>query len=403
MKKLLTIFAAAAALVACQKAAEPQYVPGKEAIKFTTNLNYYTVKAAVEENVLSDVKVIAGAPINQTVSGTVSGSEMTVSPTLYWGVGQTMETKFVAITGNQASAEVTAYEVPTGTSYDYAYCAKLMSASASVAPGNNVELSFEHIFSKLVINITNNLGADAVKSVVVGGLAAVADINFETRTVTIDPSATYDASFPAHELTAGTAYELALLPQTAAPTITVETNLGAVYTFVVDGTTKFTFQRAKVATVDLTLNGATSSGGSTQNPVPAMTISNVADWAADNTVVAGDGNISLSDNYWYIEGTVNGESWGTAHPMKCTATDVWEVDFTYQKGAADEGFKLHKTSGWGSTQIGANPADNVFPVDNSMVYGWKTNNDNIQLAAAGKYHIKYDFRDGDKVYITTID
>ena len=403
MKKLLTIFAAAAALVACQKAAEPQYVPGKEEIKFTTNLNYYTVKAAVEENVLSNVNVIAGAPINKTATGTVEGTSMTVSPTLYWGVGQTMATKFVAITGGQTNTEVTAYEVPTGASYDYAYCAKLMSASATVAPGDPVELSFEHIFSKLVINITNNLGADVVTSVEVGGLAAKADIDFDTKTVTIDAADPYTASFPANELTAGTAYELALLPQTAAPTITVTTSLGAVYTFVVDGTTQFTFQRAKVATVALTLNGATSSGGSTQNPVPAMTISGVADWAADNTAVAGDGNITLSDNYWYIEGTVNNTSWGTAYPMQCTAPDVWEVDFTYQKGAADEGFKLHKTTGWSSSQIGADPSANVFPADGTMTYGWKTGNDNIQLAAAGKYHIKYDFTDGDKVFITTID
>ena len=403
MKKILIFFAAAATLVACQKTVEPQYVPGKEAIKFKTNLNYYTVKAAVDENVLSDVKVIAGDPIDQVASGTVEGTTMTVSPTLYWGVGQTKATKFVAITGGQTNIQVNEYKVvnPGGT-YDYAYCAKLMSASGTATPGNEVSLSFEHIFSKLVINVDNKLGADVVSSVEVIGLANTAAIDFDAKTVTIDPADNYDSTFPAYEHTANAVYELALLPQTAAPTISVTTILGAQYTFVVDGTQQFEFQRGKVATVNITLSGATISGSSTQTPVGSFTINPVADWTEDTTAMPGEPMMGLSDNYWYIEGTVNGTSWGTAYSMTCTATDVWEADFTYQKGAADEGFKLHKTTGWGDAQLGADPDNRVFPADGTLTYGWKAGNENIQLAAAGKYHIKYDFTDGDKVYITTV-
>ena len=391
MKRYLFLAAlAAAAFVSCNKAeVETPYVPGDNAVKFKTNLNYYTVKAAVEENVLSDVKVIAGAPINQTVTGTPGVGTMTVSPTLYWGAGQTAATKFIAITGGQTNPVVDSYNVLSGE-YNYAYCAKLMSAVATTAVGETVDLEFHHIFSKLVINITNNLGADHVQTVNVGAIASVGSVNFETRAVTITGPYTTNAN--AYEEVANSKYVFALLPQTATPVITVTTDLGATYTFTASD--EFTFQGAKVATINLTLNSTTSSG-SGLNSVGAMDI-DVVDWVADATEMDGDGATNLGDNYWYIEGTVNSTSWGTGYPMQLTAANVWEADFTYQTGADNEGFKLHKTTGWGSSQVGYDPDADPIAAGDSWYYVWPNGNTNgnIKLSAAGSYHIVCDFTKG---------
>lgn len=399
MKRFFFIAAlAAAALVSCNKAEVDTYVPGDNPVRFSTNLNYYSVKAAVDENALADVKVIAGAPINQTVTGTPAGSSLTVSPALYWGAGQTTSTKFIAITGGQTNVSVDSYNV-LNSAYDYSYCAKLMSAVATTDVGETVNLEFHHIFSKLVINITNNLGADHVASVDVSGIASVGSINFETRAVTI--TGPYTTNAPAYEETANSKYVFALLPQTATPVITVTTNLGATYTFT--ASTPFTFQGAKVASVDLTLNSTTSSG-SGLDAVGAMDFV-VTNWAPDDTVMGGTNNTDLGSNYWYMEGSINDTVWGTSFPMLMTATGVWEADFSYQvpADASMEGFKLHKSTGWSSLQLGADPDHNIFPADGTMVYGWKDGNSNanIKLSAAGNYHIRYDFTDGDKVYITT--
>lgn len=392
MKRIFFIAVlAAAAFVSCQKAeTEATYEPGESPIRFTTNLNYYTVKAAVEENVLSDVKVIAGAPINQTVTGTPGAGTMTVSPTLYWGAGQTVATKFIAITGGITEAVVENYNV-LEYGYNYEYCAKLMSAVDTVEPEETVDLSFQHIFSKLVINITNNLGADVVSTVNISNIASVGTVNFETRAVTI--TGPYTTNCNAYAETDNSKYVVAILPQTATPTITVTTSLGATYTFV--ASSAFNFQGAKVATIDLTLT-AGSSAGSGLTSVGSMTI-DVTDWAADATEFAGDGETNLSDNYWYIEGTVNDTEWGTAFPMQLTATNVWEADFTYQKGAGNEGFKLHKTTGWGSSQVGYDPgADPIVAAADTWYYVWPDGNTNgdIQLSAAGSYHITCDFSQG---------
>jgi len=398
-KTLFSVLALAVTVIACQKNSVPvEYVPSENAVQFTTNLNYYTIKSAVAENALANVKVIAGAPINSTVSGVVDGNSMTVSPTLYWGAGQTAATKFVAITGGQTSVSVENYNVLSGV-YDYEYCAKLMSAVDTAEPEETVDLTFEHIFSKLIINVTNNLGADVVSSVVVSNIASVADINFETKAVTIKGE--YNTSAPAHENTANSQYAVALLPQTATPTITVTTSLGATYTYVLSSA--FTFQRAKVATVSLTLEGASSSGGG-MSAISAMTV-DVTDWAADNTAVAGSGTTNLGDNYWYIEGTINDTAWGTAFPMLQTSTGVWEVNFSYQTGAGNEGFKLHKSTGWSSDQIGADPSSPVYPSDGTAKSGWQDSslNANIKIAAAGNYHLKYDSTDNDKITITPVE
>ena len=352
-KALIVICALSAALVACNKN-EPAKELGSREIKFTTNMNTYTVKAAVDENVLADVKIIAGAPINQTVDATPTQTDLagtlTTNPVLYWGVGQTEATKFVAITGSQTNAVVDNYDMLGYGSYDYVYCSKLMSATATVDPEQTVALNFEHIFSKVLINITNNLGADAVQTVTFGNIAASSKVNFETRA--FENLGTQDKVLPAYEITANAQYAVVVIPQTARPVITVTTQKGAVYTFTVD--TDFAFQRAKVATVTLTLNPATSS--SSRTPVGAANFT-VTDWAADATAFTGSGDMN-TDSYWKIFGKVYSTAdkdnkpgaWEKQYPMTFNADGKWEVTINYDPGMAhsDGGFLFVQ----GNTYVG---------------------------------------------------
>lgn len=350
-KSLLILFAAAAALVACNKAAVED--SSLREVKFSTNLNTYTVKAAVEENVLDNVKIIAGAPINKTVSATPTqtdlGGTLTTTPVLYWGAGQTESTKFVAITGGQENIVVDNYDM-LSLGYDYAYCSKLMSAVATVAPENTVELNFEHIFSKVVINITNNLGSDAVSKVEFKKVAASAKVNFET--CTFENLGEQTATLPANENTADSQYAVVIIPQTARPEIVVTTQKGAVYTFAVNA--DFTFQRAKTATVALTLNPSSSIG--TLSAVGSMTFT-VTDWLPDTSTMTGEGTMNL-DEYWHIFGKVYTEAdktnkpgaWEKRYPLAFNSDGKWEITINYDPSMTpgDDGFLFVK----GDTYLG---------------------------------------------------
>ena len=249
MKKILILAAAAAmTFAACEKAQNPVNEGLKE-VKFTTNLNHYAVKA-VDENALNGIKVIAGSPIGQVSDATVSGSALTVNPTMYWGAGQTTATKFIAITGGQTSPVVDSWDY----SDDYEYNSQLMSAVATGTPSDSeIQLTFNHVFSKVVINIDNQLGQDKVKSVVVSNLANNASVNFETGSVTASDTRTGVAT--AQEITENAEYAVVILPQTSSPVITVTTDLDAVYVFTV--ASAFTFQGGKVASTSIELTGST--------------------------------------------------------------------------------------------------------------------------------------------------
>jgi len=379
-KSLLILFAAAAALVACNKEANVKDASSRE-IRFTTNLNTYTVKAAVEENVLENVKIIAGAPINKTVSATPTQTDLagtlTTSPVLYWGVGQTESTKFVAITGGQENLVVNEYNM-VSMGYDYAYCSKLMSAVATVAPENTVALNFEHIFSKVVINITNNLGSDEVASVAFNKVAAQAKIDFENRT--FENLSEQTASLPANEITANQKYAVVIIPQTATPEIVVTTQKGAVYTFTVNAA--FTFQRAKTATVALELNPSSSAG--TRAQVGEMNFT-VVDWAVDNTAMSGEGTLN-QDAYWHIFGKVYTEAdktnkpgaWEKRYPLAFNVDGKWEITINYDPDMAhsDGGFLFVK----GDTYLGMwEGSENI-----SSNYDLKTSERANILTAEGK-------------------
>lgn len=404
MKKVIFAAAIAAlALVGCSR--DAQVAGERTPVRFTTNVASYTVKAtesALEDN--DAVQIIAGAPINATSAATVNGTALEPETPIYWNSGQTASTNFVAIYpgAGQTATTMDDYSLANG---DYAYHSSLLVASTTAAVNETVALEFKHPFSKIVIDITNNLGADAVASVSVNGVILQANMDFAAGTVDLGQNTAANVSATKISQTEEK-WAAIIFPQTAKPSIVVTTAQGSVYTFALSA--DYTFKAGEVATAALTLNGGASHSGDEHGAAVGFSFT-VKDWAAaSENVAVGDAAVEVSTTYWYIEGTVNGASWGTAFPMVMKADKVWTVDFTYNGFDANDpatevasaGFKLHQGPGWDGTQIGADPANQVFTVDGNINWGWKTANADIKLAANGTYTLTYDYTDGDKVTIT---
>ena len=236
-------------------------------------------------------------------------------------------------------------------------------------------------------------------------LANNASVNFETGSVTASDTRTGVAT--AQEITENAEYAVVILPQTSSPVITVTTDLDAVYVFTV--ASAFTFQGGKVASTSIELTGSTKEA-SGLNPVSSLKFA-VNPWGTDNTALsAGKTSENLGDKYWYIVGTINGDSWTKAYPLTMTGANVWSVDFTYNGfGGTEEvdgaGFKLHYgPSFWNSFQVGADPSAQTLTLG-SLYYGWpnSANNANFKLAANGDYTLTYDLSNVDMSDFTKVD
>ena len=102
MKRFLFLAAfAAVALVSCNKAEVETYVPDtNRAVKFTVeNISSYVFKSptlGLGADGCSTVGIYAADLGANNVEATVSGTSLTPASTIYWGVGQTTPTTFVA-------------------------------------------------------------------------------------------------------------------------------------------------------------------------------------------------------------------------------------------------------------------------------------------------------------------
>ena len=95
MKKIFAIALGVLAFAACQREAAPVKVDGSREVKFTTNINTFTVKAGELEG--KTVQVLAGAPINTGSAATVAGTSLTLANKIYWQEDQVEPTTFVGI------------------------------------------------------------------------------------------------------------------------------------------------------------------------------------------------------------------------------------------------------------------------------------------------------------------
>ena len=400
MKKLvLALAVVAAALCACTKAENPTGNEGRKAVKFTVeNLGTYTLKSetlALGAVGCGTVGIYASSLGANNVEATVSGEALSPSSTIYWGIGQTVASTFVArypyFNGAEISGE---YAIPADqTSLDnYSYHANVMNAVTSASPDpGTVAFQFYHPFAKVVVNITNNLGADEVSSVVMKQVKLSAS-TFDISTVPATITLTNDKSNATAYRSSANSYSLIIMPQAATNEmdIVVTTVLGSTYTFRITG--EYTFVAGKTATAEVTLN---PSDGGASNRVAIGSISfHANDWiAGDDTTIGTIG--SEVGNYWTIFGNVYSTAdkdnkpavWTKKYNMVYTAENTWTLPINYDDSmsngdASSEGFKFNL----GDTYYGTSSAtavDSGAELSSPGTY-------NIKLASSGKYTITFN-------------
>ncbi|MBP5488102.1 MAG: fimbrillin family protein [Bacteroidales bacterium] len=406
MKKLFFVIAAAAALLcSCNKNDLTPSQGGPKAVNFTVaNLGTYTLKSATLElgaAGCSKVGIYAADLGANNVQATVSGSALTPASTIYWRVGQTEATQFVARYPHADGASINGeYALPADqTSEDtFTYHSNVMTAvqSASPDPGT-VAFNFTHPFAKVAVNITNNLSADAVASVVMENVklaASALDMTTSPATPTLTDA---KSNVTAYRVSAN-AYELVLMPQAAAAdmNIVVTTTLGSVYTFRITNAS-YNFLAGKTATAAVTLDPIGGAGGE-RNAVGAMSFTTVG-WTANAAATIGTVGDPTLGNYFQIGGTIYTDedadavaaetlgAWGKWYNMTYSAENTWTIVLNYSEAmAGDEagkGFLIRLGDTYykmynGSDNIGTEPYA-LYPEDGD-------HQKNVRLPlASGKY------------------
>lgn len=416
MKRFLFLAAfAAAALVSCNKAeVETEYVPDtNRAVKFKIeNLGFYEFKSptlALGADGCSTVGIYAADLGANNVQATVSGTSLTPASTIYWGVGQTTASTFVARYPYYDGATVNgAYAIPGNQSSadEFSYHANLMSAVTSASPDpGTVTFDFKHPFAKIVVNVTNNLGADAVASVVMKKMklsASTLDLTASPASPTLEDTKTDVTACQTNT----NEYSMIVMPQAATNEmdIVVTTTLGSVYTFRITG--EYTFQAGKVATANVTLNPAEGEGGS-RTPVGALTFG-TTDWSAGSAATIGAVGDPTVGNYFQIGGCVysadnkGDDAWAKYYNMLCTAENVWTVTINYDEDMTDDptgkGFIVRRGEAYYGMWTGSESVTEDYDLDPT-----DDTHKNVKLASAGNYTLVFTYNSGtNKVNVTTI-
>ena len=250
MKRILVIFLAIAVLFpSCTKKKKVIGPESGKEVEFTAAVeNYSTTKATESAFDAGDlVRIIAGYPINQTTVGSISGAKILLREPLRWRVKQAEPTTFAAVyqTGGavQATPSLT-YDLLSGGKHDYEAHRLFLSAVYTATPSEPVNFKFKHPFSKVVLNITNDVAIEKVeiKDVVMKGT-----VNMEDQTLEISKS---KESFEAYKLSARS-YAAVVMPQVADPEIVVTTSGGKTYTCRLDA--PITLEAGYAYSADLTL------------------------------------------------------------------------------------------------------------------------------------------------------
>ena len=398
MKKIFAIALGILAIASCEKQATPVVAPDTP-ISFCVQQNNLFAFTKATESALVDadeIQIIAGAPVSAASKAPVSGANLSLTNPIYWKKGQTAAADFVAIYPYTASTSTSFnYDLSNG---DYDYHKLYLVAKATSAPTEEkIALNFRHPFSKVLINVTNQLGSDAVESVALKGLKLEGTLDLIEESVNFE--GVENANINAHKLS-DTQWGVIVMPQSAQPQLVVTTTLGSVYTFTLPAA--FNFEAGKVATAAVTLEG---QGGSGDDHGNAASFSfSVTDWAAAaQNPGFGDGSVAMG-SYWYILGTVYQEdntvgAWAKDFPMTYGGKneqnkEIWTVTVNYDEAKATQeagpGFKLRRyASGaenkW-QTQLGMSALDENTYMNIDYTYDLSSdNNKDVRFEAAGNY------------------
>lgn len=409
MKKLLLILAATATLFcACNKEASVEQNLGPREVKFTvSNLATFQFKAATDAingTTPSAVGIYAAELGANNVSATVSGSALTPATTIYWGIGQTTATTFYARYPYASGAAIDGdYTLPTDQSSedDFSYHNNVVIATTTASPSDpGVAFAFAHPFAKVFVNITNQLGGDAVASVKLKGVKLSTD-----NLLAPAPASAATAEDVTMYGISATQFAAIILPQTAALTIEVTTSLGSVYNFASTGTYEFASGSASAAAITLSPIGGSDSGAG-KTAVSAFSFS-LTDWPGTPTDrVVADGETAIG-NYWHVIGcvyeTANTESaWSKDFPMAYGADGKWTITINYDESmaatAGERGIKLRCFSAttaaadkWNVNRGFYSGTGDDFTLSSGDVYGeLHAGGKNIRLASSGSWTLVYD-------------
>ena len=385
MKKLIFAAAIAAlALVSCSKT-ETSVQQGPRAVKFSyENIATYTVKAsAITDADPSQVGIFAADLGADNVAANVAAGALTPATTIYWGAGQTAPSTFVAYYPYAAGRTLVSSEfIPpynqNSTSVDFTVYDNFLTAVKTAAPDDpSVEFKFTHPYAKLRLNIDNQLGADVVDYIKISGIKLASAIDISTGAIT--PAAEATDQYPC-PVTENAVYELVLVPQTASPTIEVNTVQGSKYVFAMTGS--YAFAAGAVGVASLTL--ANASSGTAGLVAANLTLDlSEAEWTDGAPAAFGEPSATVSENYWYVIGTINDTNWDEDFPMVIQSDGGWKITLNYTAG---EKFKIRKAKDW-TTNYGLSGSDTELPLDAD--YTPAAGGTDIQFAATGVYDIYF--------------
>lgn len=375
MKKIVVLTLAAAALVACNKNEVINEPAGDDIVRFSSNLQTYTVKSATALDGKT-VKIVAGAPINQTVNASAADNKLTPEAEMHWVKDQTAKTTFTSVypadIALTAAGKVEDYDLLYNGAQDFDYHSAVLTAvAAEVTPNTTVNFEYKHPFSMLLVTVDNQLeGTPAITKVNVSDVALKGTLDVVNGTVT-----------PAEALSAADAtladgkYGVIILPQSAKPVLNITVGEKS-YKFVLASAIDFKANKRYNASVTIKDNTPTVEEGE------AVAFGfTVTDWedAADEI------NYTDITEQWSVIGNIQDTNWDTDFVMVEGATPgVLEAEITYQ---ADQEFKLRKAAAW---DLSAGLKDGVTYVGDANWDGHLDNtSNNIKLAAPGVYTITF--------------
>ncbi len=382
-KSFIILVSAVMAMVGCAKQHSPVPAGQSGDVKFTSNIQTYTLKASDTAFDNGDeVGIFAGTPIGKdNVKGVVSGTSLNHNSAIKWVDGYNGIIKFYAYYPYVENATTNlpfAVQANQNANNGYTRSDLMLASAQSAQTENAVALNFNHAMSKVSIGITNNIPDATVSKVVFENVALEVLVNLETGALT--PSDAIPGNITARSIPGG--YELILVPQTASPKIRVSLSNGKDYVFEI--TSAFTFQAGKKASASLVLDPQAEA-----NAVQfTMSVSN---WDEDeNPLNFDDPSIEDGEPTWEVVGTLNGRTWENPTVINMTKDEWgnWNADITYVAG---EEFKLRCENVWAG--INAEWNTEIYGLgdfgNDSNYLSTEPNSKNIKLFESGEYHLFY--------------
>lgn len=221
MKKLLTLMIGAALLASCQQE-ENEVTPSASRVTISP-----IITRATEVNFEDNDRI--GLTITKS-NGTVHANNelMTFNNGVFagnlnWYAEGNETSTLVAYYPYDETGAPTSFSVQTDQTSGYGKSDLMAASKSEVVPSaNSISMPFRHMFTKLVINVTNETGLD-ISSVVLQGSIPTANLNLEALSVTADAN-TPAANITAQQVEANKTYRAIIIPQTVALTLAVTTS-----------------------------------------------------------------------------------------------------------------------------------------------------------------------------------